>query len=67
MKQIVYLRQKQKGEISVRTCQDTYHSLNESQQKPTPRRQHKYPQEKKQDDTNDVQIEIEKGREEKNK
>ena len=29
-----------KGEISVRTYQGTYHMLNESQQKPTPRRQH---------------------------
>ena len=33
--------------------------LNESQQKPKPRRQHRqYPQEKRQDETNDVQIEI---------
>ena len=29
-----------KGEISVHTYQDTYHMLNESQQKPKPRRQH---------------------------
>ena len=39
MKQIAYLRQK-KGKISVRMYQDTYHMLNESQQKPKPGRQH---------------------------
>ena len=31
---MVYLRQKQKDEIRVRTYQDTYQTLNESQQKP---------------------------------
>ena len=37
---IVYLKNKKNGEISVRTYQDMYHMLNDSQQKPKPRRQH---------------------------
>ena len=58
---------KLKGEMSVRTYQDTYHMLNESQQKPKPRRQHIVPTRKRQDETNDVQTEIEKRKEKKKK
>ena len=56
----MYLRQKLKGKVSVRTYQDTYHMLNESQQKQKPRRQHSVPTRKRLDETNDVQIEVEK-------
>ena len=41
--------------------------LNESQQKPKPRRQHIVPTRKRQDETNDVQTEIEKRKEKKKK
>ena len=43
-----------------------YHMLNETQQKPNPRRQHST-HKKKRMKTNDVQIEIEKGKDEKKK
>ena len=39
--------------------------LNESQQKPKPRRQHGTHKKKTQDETNDIRIEIGKGKEEK--
>ena len=44
---------------TIRTYQDAYHMLNESQQKPKPRRQHSSDKKKTEDATNDVQIEIE--------
>ena len=48
-----------KGGISVRTDQDTYHTLNESQQNSKPG-DSMIPTRKRQDETNDVQIENEK-------
>ena len=59
LKQVVYLRLKYKGGISVRTYLVLRYiiMLNESQRKPKPRKRHysaKYPQRKRQGGTNDA-------------